>query len=221
MYALLTGITCFIIFILAIGAISAIVTFDEDYRPTRKEILISILISLSFLVSAILLSIVFAKTTTMVLSDTPDVKHSKQPWHVIYKNNINADVKIEPAGPYINTITPKDTVSEEDIDRYMPDMSFPWNNENEAAVNITAKNDVDETTKTVTLSKDNIIETWPKGMKPNKSKGHITKIEYRSTPVTQKWFNIPVDKTNYEEIRITIDYEGQKDPSTAQLFGEN
>ena len=220
MYALLVGITCFIIFILAIGAISTIVPFDEDYRPTRKEILIQTLIALSFLVSAILLSIVFAKTTTVVLSETPDVKQSKQPWHIIYKNDIHADVKIEPTGPYINTITPKDTISEDNINRYMPDMSFPWNNENEAAVNITVKNDVDETTKTVTLSKSNIVETWPKGMKPNKSKGHITKIEYRSTPVTQKWFNTPVDKVNYEEIRITIEYEGQKDPSTKQLFGD-
>ena len=218
MYALLTGITCFIIFILAIGAIAPFDTTDR--RPTRKEILIQTLIALSFLASTILLLFVFAKTTTMTLSDTPDVKHSKQPWHVIYKNNINADVKIEPAGPYINTITPKDTISEEDIDRYMPDMSFPWNSKNEAAVEITAKNDVDSTTKTVTLSKDNIIETWPKEMKPNKSKGHITKIEYRSTPVTRKWFNIPVDKVNYEEIRVTIEYEGQKDPSTKQLFGE-
>lgn len=220
MYILLTGITCFIIFILAIGAISAIVPFDEDYRPTRKEILIQTLIALSFLVSAILLSIVFAKTTTVVLSKTTNVKQSKQPWHIIYKNDIHADVKIEPTGHYINTITTKDTISEDNINRYMPDMSFPWNDENEAAVNITAKNDVDETTKTVTLSKRNIIETWPKGMKPNKSKGHITEIEYRSTPVVRKWFNIPVDKIDYEEIRITIEYEGQKDPSTKKLFGE-
>ena len=103
----------------------------------------------------------------------------------------------------------------------MPDILFPWNKANEASVDITATNDVDSTTKTVTLSKDNIIETWPKEMKPNKSKGHITKIEYRSTPVARKWFNIPVDKIDYEEIRVTIEYEGQKDPSTAQLFGED
>lgn len=219
MYALLIGITCFIIFILATGAFTPFDTTDR--RPTKKEILIQTLISLSFLASTILLWFVFAKTTTIVLSKTSDVKQSEQPWRVIYKNDINADVKIEPAGPYINTITPKDTISEEDIDRYMPDMSFPWDSKNEATVNITAKNDVDETTKTVTLLKDNIIETWPKGMKPNKSKGHITKIEYRSTPVTRKWFNIPVDKTDYKEIRVTIDYEGQKDPSTKQLFGED
>lgn len=218
MYAPLIGLTCFVMLILAIGAFTPYDTTDR--RPTRKEIIIKTIISLSFLASTILLWFVFAKTTTIVLSETPDVKQSKQPWRTIYKNNINADVKIEPAGPYINTITPKDTISEEDINRYMPDYSFPWNNKNEAAVNITAKNDVDETTKTVTLPKDNIIETWPKGMKPNKSKGHITKIEYRSTPVTRKWFNIPVDKIDYKEIRITIEYEGQKDPSTKQLFGE-
>ena len=219
MYAPLIGLTCFVMLILAIGAFTPYDTTDR--RPTRKEIIIKTIISLSFLASTILLWFVFAKTTTIVLSETPDVKQSKQPWRTIYKNNINADVKIEPAGPYINTITPKDTISEEDINRYMPDYSFPWNNKNEAAVNITAKNDVDSTTKTVTLPKDNIIETWPKGMKPNKSKGHIIKIEYRSTPVTRKWFTIPVDKIDYEEIRVTIEYEGQKDPSTKQLFGED
>ena len=219
MYALLVGLTCFVMLILAIGAFTPYDTTDR--RPTRKEIIIKTIISLSFLASTILLWFVFAKTTTIVLSETPDVKQSKQPWRTIYKNNINTDVKIEPAGPYINTITPKDTISEEDINRYMPDYSFPWTNKNEAAVEITAKNDVDSTTKTVTLSKDNIIETRPKGMKPNKSKGHITKIEYRSTPVTRKWFNIPVDKIDYKEIRVTIEYEGQKDPSTKQLFGED
>lgn len=218
MYPVLVSLTCFVMFILAIGAFTP---YDTTYRLTKKEILIKTIISLSFLASTILLLFAFAKTTTIVLSKTPDVKQSKQPWRTIYKNDINADVKIEPAGSYKNTITPNDTISEEDINRYMPDYSFPWTNKNEAAVEITAKNDVDSTTKTVTLPKDNIIETWPKGMKPNKSKGHIIKIEYRSTPVTRKWFTIPVDKIDYKEIRVTIEYEGQKDPSTKQLFGED
>ena len=178
MYATLVGITCFIIIILILGAITPI-----DKEKTEKK---DIIIFVSFLVSAILLSFVFAKTTTTILSDTPDVKQSKQPWLVIYKNNINADIKIEPTSYYDDTITPKNTVSKKDFDQFMPDIPFPWNNADEATVNITAKNDVDSTTKTVTLSKNNIIETWPKGMKPNKSKGHITKIKYRSTPVTQK-----------------------------------
>ena len=217
MYALSISLTCFVILALLFGAFTPFDTIDQ---PTKKEMLIKILISLSFIVSAATLLVTCITTTTTILSDTPDVKQSKQPWRIVYKNDINADVKIEPAGPYINTITPKDTISEKDINRYMPDESFPCNKADEATVNITAKNDVDETTKTVTLPKSNIIETWPKGMKPNKSKGHITKIEYRSTPVTRKWFNIPVDKIDYEEIRITIEYEGQKDPSTKQLFGE-
>lgn len=218
MYTLLVAITCFVILVLVICIFAP---FDAIDKPTKKEILIETIISLSFLPLTILLWSVFAKTTTMVLSKTPDVKQSKQPWHTIYKNDINADVKIEQTGPYKNTITPKDTISEEDINRYMPDYSFPWGDKNEASVDIIAKNDVDETTKTVTLPKSNIIETWPKGMKPNKSKGHIIKIEYRSTPVTRKWFTIPVDKTDYKEIRITVEYEGQKDPSTKQLFGED
>lgn len=214
MYTALTTITCVIIILLTASAI----LIPEVTNETEKK---QVSISLSLFVSAILLSFVFAKTTTTVLSKTPDAKQSKQPWLVIYKNNINADIKIEPTSYYDDTITPKNTVSKKDFDQFMPDIPFPWNNVNETSVDITAKNDVDSTTKTVTLSKDNIIETWPKGMKPNKSKGRITKIEYRSTPVTQKWFNIPIDKTNYQEIRITIEYEGQKDPSTKQLFGED
>ena len=214
MYTALTTITCVIIILLTASAI----LIPEVTNETEKK---QVSISLSLFVSAILLSFVLAKTTTTVLSKTPDAKQSKQPWLVIYKNNINADIKIEPTSYYDDTITPKNTVSKKDFDQFMPDIPFPWNNVNETSVDITAKNDVDSTTKTVTLSKDNIIETWPKGMKPNKSKGRITKIEYRSTPVTQKWFNIPIDKTNYQEIRITIEYEGQKDPSTKQLFGED
>ena len=219
MYAPLIGLTCFVMLILAIGAFTPYDTTDR--RPTRKEIIIKTIISLSFLASTILLWFVFAKTTTIVLSKTPDVKQSKQPWRTIYKNDINADVKIEPAGPYKNTITPKDTISEEDINRYMPDYSFPWTNKNEAAVNITAKNDVDETTKTVTLPKDNIIEKWPKGTNPDKSSGRITKIEYRSTPFTLKWFGLTVEKKSYDEARITVEYNGTNDPSTKQLFSAN
>ena len=159
MYTVLVGLTCFVMFILAIGVFTP---YDTTDRHTKKEILIKTIISLSFLASTILLWFVFAKTTTIVLSKTSDVKQSEQPWRVIYKNDINADVKIEPAGPYKNTITSKNTISEKDINRYMPEYSFPWTNKNEAAVEITAKNDVDETTKKVTLPKDNIIEIWPK-----------------------------------------------------------
>lgn len=144
MYTVLVGLTCFVMFILAIGVFTP---YDTTDRHTKKEILIKTIISLSFLASTILLWFVFAKTTTIVLSKTSDVKQSEQPWRVIYKNDINADVKIEPAGPYKNTITPKNTISEKDINRYMPEYSFPWTNKNEAAVEITAKNDVDETTK--------------------------------------------------------------------------
>ena len=90
-----------------------------------------------------------------------------------------------------------------------------------AEVTITATNKNDSTSKDATLTEDNFIEKWPKGVNHNKSKGRITKIEYRSTPITLKWFGIPVQKTSYNEARITVEYGAIGDESTAQLFGED
>ena len=214
MYGLLVTITI----ILLTSFISPAIVLPDYTKLTKNG---KRLLTLMLTGTVVLLWYVFFATTTTILSRTPDAKNSKQPWHVIYKNDINADIKIESCSGWLTPITPKDVVSKDDFNSFMQGLPIPSINTDEANINITAKNDVDETTKTVTLPKSNIIETWPKGMKPNKSKGHITKIEYRSTPVTRKWFNIPVDKTNYEEIRITVEYEGQKDPSTKQLFGED
>ena len=214
MYTILVGITVVLLGCAIHGAlmVSDYTKFTKQGKDLLTIVLMGI-VGLSWLV--------FLTTTTTKLSKTPDVNHSKQPWYIIYKNDIKADIKIESFNGSEAPITPKDTVSKTDFNRFMPGLSLPWDKADEASVDITATNDVDSTTKSVILPKDNIIETWPKGMKPNKSKGHITKIEYRSTPVTQKWFNIPVDKIDYKEIRIAIEYEGQKDPSTAQLFGED
>lgn len=54
-------------------------------------------------------------------------------------------------------------------------------NDARADVTITATNKNDSTSKDATLTKDNFIEKWPKSANHNKSKGPITKIEYRST----------------------------------------
>lgn len=94
-------------------------------------------------------------------------------------------------------------------------------NDARADVTITATNKNDSTSKDATLTKDNFIEKWPKGVNHNKSKGRITKIEYRSTPITLKWFGIPVQKTSYNEARITVEYGATGDESTKQLFGED
>ena len=214
MYEILVGITI----CLLMSSIHPAIMLSDYTRLTKNG---KRLLTLTLTGTVALLWFTFFATTTTILSQTPDAKHSKQPWRVIYKNDIKADIKIESSSGWETPVTPKDVVSKSDFNQFMQGLPIPSINTDEASVDITAKNDVDETTKTVTLPKSNIIETWPKGMKPNKSKGHITKIEYRSTPVTQKWFTIPVDKTDYKEIRITIEYEGQKDPSTAQLFGED
>ena len=214
MYGILVSITI----CLLISSIPPAIMLSDYTKLTKNG---KRLLTLTLTGTVALLWFTFFATTTTILSQTPDAKHSKQPRRVIYKNDIKADIKIESSSGWETPVTPKDVVSKSDFNRFMQGLPIPSINTDEASVDITAKNDVDETTKTVTLPKSNIIETWPKGMKPNKSKGHITKIEYRSTPVTQKWFNIPVDKTDYKEIRITIEYEGQKDPSTSQLFGED
>lgn len=213
MYGILVCITI----LLLISSIHPAI-MSSDYTKLTKNG--KRLLTLTLTGTIALLSFTFFATTTTILSQTPDAKQSKQPWHVIYKNNIKADIKIASCSGRLTPITPKDVVSKDDFNSFMQGLPIPGINTNEASVSITAKNNIDETTKEVTLPKNNIIETWPKGMKPNKAKGHITKIEYRSTPVTRKWFNIPVDKVNYEEIRVTIEYEGQKDPSTKKLFGE-
>lgn len=214
MYGILVCITL----ILLTSFISPAIVLSDYTKLTKNG---KRLLTLTLTGIVALLWFTFFATTTTILSQTPDAKQSKQPWRTIYKNDINADVKIESSSSWKTPVTPKDNVSKSDFNRFMQGLPIPGINTDEASVDITAKNDVDETTKTVTLPKSNIIETWPKGTKPNKSKGHITKIEYRSTPVKRKWFNIPVDTTDYKEIRITIEYEGQKDPSTAQLFGED
>lgn len=97
----------------------------------------------------------------------------------------------------------------------------PSNDDDDRDVTITATNKQDSTSKNAILTKDNFIEKWPKGVNHNKSKGRITKIEYRSTPITLKWFGIPVQKTSYNEARITVEYGATGDESTKQLFGED
>lgn len=67
-----------------------------------------------------------------------------------------------------------------------------YTNNINADVTITTSDKTDSTSKEAILTKDNFIEKWPKGKKHDKSKGRITKIEYRSTPITLKWFGLNV-----------------------------
>ena len=160
---------------------------------------------------------VFAKT-----SRCPDLdeitKTSTEKWHTIYKNNINADVTV--ATDDI-TLNPKKPITRKDKEKLFTKGQFIQFSLSSNTVTITATNKNDSTSKEAKLTEDNFIEKWPKGTNPNKSNGRITKIEYRSTPFTLKWFGLTVENKSYDETRITVEYNGTNDPSTKQLFSEN
>lgn len=152
-------------------------------------------------------------------------KHSTEKWHTIYTNNINADVTITTGDM---TLNPKKLITKDDKEKlfaseqnWFYELITPSDDKNDADVTITATNKTDSTSKEAILTKDNFIEKWPKGKKHDKSKGRITKIEYRSTPITLKWFGLKVQQTSYNEARITVEYGATNDESTAQLFGED
>ena len=104
MYSTLVCVTIFVIAILVIGAMTA--PGWTNGTDNKKCLVVLSLFALAFL-----LLVTFVKTTTTAPSKTNDVKQSKQPWHVIYKNNINANIKIEASSGWGKPITPQDTVS--------------------------------------------------------------------------------------------------------------
>lgn len=179
---------------------------------------------LLWLIPLILIAILFERTGSI-----PDynkiAKHSTEKWHTVYTNNINADVTITTGDM---TLNPKKLITKDNKEKlfaseqnWFYELITPSDDKNDEDVTITATNKTDSTSKEAILTKDNFIEKWPKGVNHNKSKGRITKIEYRSTPITLKWFGIPVQKTSYNEARITVEYGATGDESTAQLFDED
>jgi hypothetical protein len=172
---------------------------------------------LLWLIPLILIAILFERTGSI-----PDynkiVKHSTEKWHTIYKNNINADVTV--ATDDI-TLNPKKPITRKDKEKLFTKGQFIQFSLSSNTVTITATNKNDSTSKEAKLTEDNFIEKWPKGTNPDKSSGRITKIEYRSTPFTLKWFGLTVKNKSYDETRITVEYNGTNDPSTKQLFSEN
>lgn len=180
---------------------------------------------LLWFIPLICIALIFERTGS--IPDYEEVaKQSDEKWHIVYKNNINADVTIT-SGDI--TLNPKKLITKDDEEKFfssnetLMDNLLGVDDPNDASVGvtITATNKNDSTSKDATLTKDNFIERWPKGVNHNKSKGRITKIEYRSTPITLKWFGIPIQKTSYNEARITVEYGATGDESTAQLFGED
>lgn len=202
-----------------IGMMGAIyiVSFEKDKHGKRHPWR-----SLLF-IPVIWIGIVFGDTRITNYDDI--AKHSTEKWYTVYTNNINADITVTTDDM---TLNPKKLITKDDKKKlFNPDRGFfyslvtPSNDDDDRDVTITATNKQDSTSKEAKLTKENFIEKWPKGVNHNKSKGRITKIEYRSTPITLKWFGIPVQKTSYNEARITVEYGATGDESTKQLFGED
>ena len=192
MYNILMLLT-FITFVGSTAFICAI-SIDENKKHLWRLLLFIPIIWISFL---------FEKTGSFT-NYKEVAKHLDKKWYVVYENNINADVTVTSGDMKLN---PKKLITKGDTEKF-------FSSNDTLMDTLLGTNDA-------TLTNDNFIEKWPKGVNHNKSKGRITKIEYRSTPITLKWFGIPVQKTSYNEARITVEYGATGDESTAQLFGED
>ena len=179
---------------------------------------------LLWFIPLILIAILFERTGSIPDYDKI-AKHSTEKWHTVYENNINAEVMVSNDNV---TLNPKKLIRKNDKEKlftseqnWFYELITPSDDKNDTDVTITATNKNDSTSKNAILTADNFIEKWPKDKKHDKSKGRITKIEYRSTPITLKWFGLKVQQTSYNEARITVEYGATNDKSTAQLFEDD
>ena len=210
------GILMLLTFIAFAGSIAIIcaISIDDNKKHLWRLLLFIPIIWTSFLF----------EQTGSIINYNDVAKNSDEKWHVVYENNINADVTVT-SGDI--TLNPKKLITKGDKEKFLKsDESFLVSlfsvndsNEYSTEVTITATNKNDSTSKKANLTNDNFIEKLPKGAHRN-SKGRITKIEYRSTPITLKWFGLKVQQTSYNEARITVEYGATDDQSTKQLFGE-
>lgn len=193
--------------VVAIAIISLLFRTD---KPSTSETIVTMFISVS--IAAIILYVCNATSTNRGEINEILSKSSIE-WHTVYKNDINASVKIyQDSIVGQRVLDPEKKVTSEEINQFFSKRS------NTSEVHVVATNAIDSTAKVSTLSKKNVIEKWPKGMKPDRSAGRITKIEYRSTIAHLKWFGMNVEDREISEIRITVEYSGTNATSTKDLF---
>lgn len=166
---------------------------------------------------------VFMATSSKAVNMRELSLSSKQSWHTIYDNGIGAHVTIKQEGsPWkTNEIDVTKPVKQTDIETFF--QPFLFFDTATTTLKITASNDRDTTTRYAEMPKENLIENWPKGSKPDKKTGRIVKVEYRKIERPLKWFGMVVDKESIPEARVTIAYDAlpePEEPSTKTLFGE-
>ena len=193
--------------LVAIAVMSLLFRTD---KPSTSETLVTMFIYVS--IAVIILSVCNA-TSTRRSEINETLSKSSIGWHTVYKNDINASVKIyQDSIVGQRVLNSEKKVSSKEIDQFFSRSS------DTSDVAIVATNAIDSTRKAATISKKNVIEKWPKGMKPDRSDGRITKIEYRSTVAHLKWFGMNVEDREIAEIRITVEYAGTNVTSTKDLF---
>lgn len=193
--------------VILIGVLSLLF---RDEKPSLSEMILTM-----FIAGAISTTILcVCNVTSTRRSEIKEIlSKSDIGWHTVYKNDINASVKIYQdslGGQKI--LDPEKKVTSKEISQF-----FSKDRDTSEAI-VVATNAIDSTRKAVTMSKKNVIEKWPKGMKPDRSDGRITKIEYRSTVAHLKWFTLNVEDQEIAEIRITVEYSGTNVTSTKELF---
>lgn len=190
--------------------ISILSLLFRNEKPSLSEMIVTM-----FIAGAISTTILcVCNVTSTGQSEIKEIlSKSNVGWHTVYKNDINASVKIYQDGLGGQKILdPEKKVTSEEINQF-----FSKDRDTSEAI-VVATNAIDSTRKAVTISKKNVIEKWPKGMKPDRSAGRITKIEYRSTIAHLKWFGMNVEDREIAEIRIIVEYAGTNATSTKDLF---
>lgn len=177
MYGILMLLT--LIAFIAIGDVIIVTSFEKDKHSKKHPW------RLLWFISLIVVIFIFDKTRSFT-NYKEVAKHLDKKWYVVYENNINADVTVTTDDM---TLNPKKLITKGDTEKFFSSNDtlmgtlLGTNDPNDARadVTITATNKNDSTSKDATLTNDNFIEKWPKGVNHNTSKGRITKIEYRST----------------------------------------
>lgn len=138
-------------------------------------------------------------------------------WVQVYKNGINAKIKVEDLFDHV--VTPKTVITYDDIknnfDCMKQDLEQSVLNEKTKIVTIEAKNSVDTTRKEVVLLKPDIIV---RNKKSEVDKGNMTALYYGEGTAVTTWFGHKIDTTKEARAKIVIDFESATEPSTKTLF---
>lgn len=143
----LSYITIILLLLLSIGIVLIAIGINDEEKTKPLTLL--------YLLPLIGTFILFYKTTDNLPDYNKISERSKEKWHTIYTNNINADIKLTTDQLKLN---PKQLMNKNDIDSLFLQGSIIPLHMNEIHMTITATNKTDSTSKNVILTQKNFIE---------------------------------------------------------------